>query len=178
MTIFDLFPSIPSKSRRCTPSRFGLRKPDQPSGRSALSGVYSYGARGAVDDDCLPSRSTVVAFRVPTTAGIPNSRAMIAGCDSAPPLSVIRPARFENSTDHTGEVIGQTSTSQGWSLWNSDSFLITRAGPREVPGDAAIPVRWPGISSVWMDGARMRSTAQRKASFRVWRRPNVRPSHE
>lgn len=54
----------------------------------------------------------------------------MAEWESAPPVSVTSAPALEKSTDHTGEVIGQTRTSPGRSLWNSPSCRITRTGPR------------------------------------------------
>jgi hypothetical protein len=54
---------------------------------------------------------------------------MMAGCDKIPPLSVTSAPMVGNSTDHTGEVIGQTSTSPGRSFPNPNSSSTTRTGP-------------------------------------------------
>src|SRR5919106_6633770 len=76
-----------------------------------------------------PSCNADVPFPVATTAGTPYSRAMIAGCDRGPPVSVTRAPTLAKSTDKTGDVTGQTSTSPARSLPNSASFLVTRTGP-------------------------------------------------
>ena len=73
-------------------------------------------------------RSPVVirspAFVVPTTAGMPNSRATTAGCETAPPASVTRPVIFVNSTTHAGFVIRQTRISPSWT-WSNSSSEVT-----------------------------------------------------
>lgn len=58
-----------------------------------------------------PSCSCDVLTRVAMTAGTRNSRAMIAGWDKIPPVSVTSAPTLGKRTDHTGDVAGHTSTS-------------------------------------------------------------------
>ena len=58
-----------------------------------------------------PSRSLAVAFPVATTAGMPYSLAIMAEWERTPPVSVIRAPILGKSRDHTGEVMGDMSTS-------------------------------------------------------------------
>jgi hypothetical protein len=59
--------------------------------------------------------------------------AMLTGDDGwmrqDPPVSVTSAPMVGNSTDHTGEVMGQTSTSPGCSLPNWNSSSTSRTGP-------------------------------------------------
>ncbi len=61
-----------------------------------------------------PSRIELVAFQVPTTAGIPYSRAAIAAWVNMPPVSVTTPAIFRNSGVQAVLVAGQTRISPDW----------------------------------------------------------------
>ena len=65
---------------------------------------------------------------------------MIAGCERIPPESVTSAPTFANRIDHTGDVIGQTSTSPGWMRSNCSSPVITRAVPEYEPRAAAMPL--------------------------------------
>src|SRR6185503_5161481 len=91
------------------------------------------------------------AFVVPTTAGIPNSRATTAGCDTAPPASVTSPMIFVNRTTHAGLVIRHTRISPSLTWSNSSSDATKRAGPSTTPGDAARPFTSPVVdgSPAW-----------------------------
>src|SRR5262249_33739472 len=70
-----------------------------------------------------------VAIDVPTTAGIPNSRATTAGCAATPPASVTRPAIFVNRTTQAGFVIWQTRISPYCTRSASASEATLRATP-------------------------------------------------
>ena len=87
--------------------------------------------RGSVD----------VAPFTATTAGIPYSRAVIAGCESAPPVSVTIPATIANSGVHDGVVGTHTSTSPGRSRRPILGSCSTRAGPVTTPRLAADPAQ-------------------------------------
>ena len=91
-----------------------------------------------------------VATDVPTTAGIPNSRATTAGCAATPPASVTRPAIFVNRTTHAGFVIWQTRISPSCTWSNSSSEATLRAMPSTTPGEAPSPC----TSSTFSGGAR------------------------
>ncbi len=82
----------------------------------------------------------VVADPVPTTAGMPCSRATVAECDRRPPVSVISPPMRPKSTDHAGVVMGQTSTSPGLTWSNCSSERITRAGPVYEPAPSIFSI--------------------------------------
>ena len=70
-----------------------------------------------------------VAEPVATTAGRPNSRAMMAGWLSGPPLSQTTAPIDANTMHHAGEVVGQTRTSPGSRRTKSSSSLTTLAVP-------------------------------------------------
>ena len=60
-----------------------------------------------------------VASFTPTTEGMPNSRAMIAPCDSIPPRSITRPEMSGKMGPHPGSVCFVTSTSPADSRFDS-----------------------------------------------------------
>src|SRR6476646_7575998 len=91
-----------------------------------------------------------VATDVPTTAGIPNSRATTAGCAATPPASVTSPAIFVNRTTHAGLVIWQTRISPFCTWSNSSSEATLRATPSTTPGEAPSPC----TSSTFSGGGR------------------------
>src|SRR5438445_156203 len=91
-----------------------------------------------------------VASDVPTTAGIPNSRATTAGCDATPPASVTSPPIFVKRTTHAGFVIWQTRISPSCTWSNSSVDETIRAVPSTTPGEAARPV----TSSTFAGGSR------------------------
>src|SRR5262245_27890447 len=76
-----------------------------------------------------PSANIVVASRVPTTAGIPYSRATIAACESWPPRSVTMAPRSGRTTLKEGPVVRVTSTSPCCSRLKSCGPATTRTGP-------------------------------------------------
>ena len=88
-------------------------------------------------------RSPVEIFRVasdvPTTAGIPNSRARTAGCEVVPPVSVTSPAILVNRTTHAGLVIWHTRMSPSATSSKSATVRTTRAMPSTTPGEPEIP---------------------------------------
>jgi hypothetical protein len=70
-----------------------------------------------------------VASRVPTTPGMPYSRATIAACDSRPPLSVTMPPSSGSRMLNASVVDSVTNTSP-LAIWpNSDGPETRRAGP-------------------------------------------------
>ena len=82
-----------------------------------------------------PSFNSWVALPQPTTAGMPNSRAMIAAWQVRPPrLVTIALARFMTGSQ-SGSVMSDTSTSPGCTLSISDTSLMMRTLPA--------PMRWP-----------------------------------
>ena len=123
---------------------------------SEAGAIHSGSVHGSPEDldhACVPLtriRSPVLirspAFVVPTTAGMPNSRATTAGCVTAPPASVTSPTILVNSTTHAGLVMLQTriSPSRTWS--NSSSEATKRAGPSTTPGEAARPLTSPVVA--------------------------------
>src|SRR4051795_3001177 len=86
------------------------------------------------------------ALPVPTTAGMPNSRATTAGCEVAPPASVTRPLIFVKSTTQAGFVMRQTRMSPLLTWSNSSSEETNRAGPSTTPGDAGRPLISPVVA--------------------------------
>ena len=114
------------------------------------TGSLTRGSRPRPDEPFTRIRSPVLirspALVVPTTAGMPNSRATTAGCETAPPASVTSPMIFVNSTTHAGLVIRHTriSPSRTWS--NSSSEATKRAGPSTTPGEAARPRTSPLVA--------------------------------
>src|SRR5260221_1077719 len=102
-------------------------------------------------DPRSPSRQTVVpvgikrvASATPTIDGMPNSRAMIAPCDSIPPRSITRPDMSGNTGPHPGSVWRVTRTSPAWSLCASVTSARTVARAVTRPPQALVPVNTPG----------------------------------
>jgi hypothetical protein len=102
-----------------------------------------------------------VASRVPTTPGMPYSRATIAACDSSPPLSVTMPPSSGSRMLKASVVDSVTSTSPWLMRPNSDGPETRRAGPSQTPLLAArpnstlssccaseLPKRWPNATPV------------------------------
>src|SRR6266540_4060083 len=86
----------------------------------------------------VPFRNLAVASPQPTTAGIPNSRAMIEACAAALPTSVTTAAALEDSGVHAGAVNGATRTSPGRSSPNCPGPRMMRTGPFARPGEARL----------------------------------------
>src|ERR1700730_6200677 len=86
-----------------------------------------------------PSRMVAVALPVPTTAGIPYSRATMAQWDRTPPASVTIAAAAANNCVQGAEVVSATRTSPRRSLLESERERRTFAGPRARPGEPALP---------------------------------------
>ena len=84
-----------------------------------------------------PVLMRVVAMPVPTTAGMPYSRATIAACDIVPPMSETAAAILPNTGPQLGAVTGQTSTSPSRIWPMSLTLSSTRATPSTTPGEAA-----------------------------------------
>ncbi len=80
-----------------------------------------------------------VATPVPSTAGMPYSRATIELCDSGPPTSVTTAAAIVNSEVHAGVVMLATSTSPGRIRPKSEGPPNTRAGAVTWPALAPVP---------------------------------------
>src|SRR5205807_2466797 len=76
-----------------------------------------------------PSAMRSVASRVPTTPGMPYSRATIAECDSSPPLSVTIAPSSGSRMLNASVVDSVSSTSPCWMRPNSDGPPTRRAGP-------------------------------------------------
>ena len=77
-----------------------------------------------------PSRSTLVAVRVPTTQGTPSSRATMAVWQVMPPPSVTRAEARRMAGTQSGLVIGATSTSPSSRRDQSSGVSNTRTTPR------------------------------------------------
>ena len=85
-------------------------------------------------------RCAAVASRVPTTPGIPYSRATIAECESRPPLSVTIAPSSGSRMLNASVVDSVTRTSPCWIRSNSAGPVTRRAGPSKTPaarGEAA-----------------------------------------
>jgi len=76
-----------------------------------------------------PSAMRSVASRVPTTPGMPYSRATIAECESKPPASVTIAPSSGNRMLNASVVDSVTSTSPCTIRSNSDGPDTRRAGP-------------------------------------------------
>jgi hypothetical protein len=87
----------------------------------------------------MPSAMRSVASRVPTTPGMPYSRATIAACDSKPPLSVTIAPSSGSKMLNASVVDSVTSTSPRWMRPNSAGPDTRRAGPSQTPLLAASP---------------------------------------
>src|SRR5919201_6291171 len=87
-----------------------------------------------------PVEMRAVALPVPTTAGMPYSRATIAAWDMIPPMSDTAAATLPNTGVQLGEVTGATRISPSLSLPTSRTSRITRATPSATPGEPAKPV--------------------------------------
>src|SRR5581483_12296451 len=77
----------------------------------------------------VPSGMRSVASCVPTTPGMPYSRATIAECDNKPPLSVTIAPSSGNKMLNASVVDSVTSTSPCWIRSNSVGPATRRAGP-------------------------------------------------
>ena len=89
-----------------------------------------------------PSLSRLVPSPVPTTAGMPSSRAMMAAWQVRPPrLVTMAEARFMTGSQ-LGSVMSVTSTSPGWTLSISETSATMRTGPE--------PIFWPMARPVMM----------------------------
>src|SRR6266540_2984082 len=86
-----------------------------------------------------PSAMRSVASRVPTTPGMPYSRATIAACERRPPLSVTIPPRSGRRMLKASVVDSVTSTSPLAIRPNSEGPETRRAGPSYTPLLAASP---------------------------------------
>ena len=78
-----------------------------------------------------------VAWPVPTTAGMPYSRATMAACDMVPPISDTAALILPNTGAQLGLVTGHTSISPSCMRPMSLTFFSTRATPSTTPGEAA-----------------------------------------
>ena len=112
----------------------------------------------------IESRSRFVASTVARTAGMPCSRAMIAGWASMPPPSATSAPAWPNATVQLEWVVGHTSTSPGRSRDSSDSVRTTRTGPVWTPGDTGTPRR-PSPSEPPVGGASSPFSAQNISSM-------------
>ena len=92
-----------------------------------------------------PSANSRVAAPVPTTAGIPNSRAMIAAWQVRPPrLVTIADARFMIGSQ-SGSVMSATNTSPGTNSCIASTEANTRTGPAPI----RCPIARPSIRTVF-----------------------------
>src|SRR6266699_4414634 len=85
----------------------------------------------------------LVASPVPTTAGMPYSRATIAACDIEPPMSETAALILPNTGAQLGAVTGQTRISPSLTspIWLTS--VSTRAGPSTTPEEAPTPLTSP-----------------------------------
>src|SRR5690348_16068324 len=81
----------------------------------------------------------LVASPVPTTAGMPYSRATIAACDIEPPMSETAARILPNTGAQLGAVTGQTRISPSLIAPISLTSVSTRAGPSTTPEEAPTP---------------------------------------
>src|SRR4051812_45607878 len=88
-----------------------------------------------------------VALPVPTTAGMPYSRATIAAWDMIPPMSETVAAILPNTGVQLGEVTGATRISPSASLPMSRTSRMTRAVPSTTPDEPAKPVKVAPVES-------------------------------
>src|SRR5205085_3221761 len=108
----------------------------------------------------------LVAWPVPTTAGMPYSRATIAACDMVPPMSETAAAILPNTGPQLGAVTGHTriSPSRTWPISLTPSS--TRAVPSPTPGEAAYPRTFaPVVPPVSRDQASMVSEVTPQSIF-------------
>ena len=97
-----------------------------------------------------PSFSTVVASPVPTTAGMPSSRATMAAWQVRPPrLVTIAAARFITGSQ-SGSVMSVTRMSPGCTRFISAGLAISRTSPA--------PIFWPMARPVMRTSPRASST--------------------
>src|SRR5205823_13919562 len=89
----------------------------------------------------VPSAMRSVASRVPTTPGMPYSRATIAECESRPPLSVTIAPWSGNRMLIASVVDSVNNTSPRSIRSNSEGLDTRRAGPSYTPRLAASPRR-------------------------------------
>src|SRR6266702_4163226 len=90
-----------------------------------------------------PSCRRAVASPVPTTAGMPYSRATREACAARVPLSVTTATARANSGVQAGVVAWATSTSPAWKASKSSWRRTMRTGPVARPGLAGCPMIAP-----------------------------------
>ena len=88
-----------------------------------------------------------VALPVPTTAGMPYSRATIAACDIEPPMSETAALILPNTGAQLGAVTGQIRISPSLTspIWLTS--VSTRAGPSTTPEEAPTPRTSPSAGA-------------------------------
>ena len=86
-----------------------------------------------------PVRSTLVASPVPTTAGMPSSRATIAAWQARPPRSVTTAAAVFITGSQSGVVVSATRTSPGRNAASSSGEAMTRTFPVATRSPTARP---------------------------------------
>ena len=95
--------------------------------------------RSASTSTKSPSLKTLVATKVFTTQGLPNSLETIAAWQVMPPTSVTTATDFFIAVTKSTDVEGTTNTSPSFILDNSEMLLITLALPLALPGEAPKP---------------------------------------
>ena len=94
-----------------------------------------------------PECRRMVASQVPTTAGIPYSRATREACAARVPLSVMTAAARANRGVHAGAVAFATSTSPSRKPPKSWGPCTRCTGPVARPADAGCPTMTPSLIS-------------------------------
>src|SRR5437773_2104667 len=106
----------------------------------------------------------VVPTIVPTTHGMPYSRATVAQWLSTPPLSATTAPIVLNRTLQGGSVISQTRIWPGSTVLASSRLRATLARPRAEPGDAGVPRITVAVHSRGAGGASTLIIAVRNGS--------------
>ena len=120
-------------------------------------------------------RSARVASRVPTTPGIPYSRATIAECESRPPLSVtIAPSSGRRMLN--ASVVDSVTRTSPWTIRsNSAGPEMRRAGPSYTPRLAANP-RSEVLLVLGLGAAEERFAARSRSPASAGRYPGAAPT--
>jgi hypothetical protein len=85
-----------------------------------------------------------IASAVPSTAGMPSSRATMAAWEVRPPRSVTMPAAIFMIGSQSGSVLSVTRISPFSNRAKSLGLAITRARPTAIPSPTARP--WASVS--------------------------------
>ena len=107
----------------------------------------------------MPVWMILVAWPVPTTAGMPYSRQTIAAWLMTPPTSVTQALILAKAGAQDGDVVGATRISPSCSWRMSSTVRQTRALPSTMPGLPAKPLK-----SLTVDGSLISATTAQSAS--------------